>query len=260
MTPLQEHIYQILEVTDRFCKEHNIPYFFTFGTVIGTLRHKGFIPWDDDADIGMLRPDFERFLKLAATKLPENFALQNFRMGKGIPLPLARIVDTRARLVIPDDGSHLNRKHVYLDVFCVDNVSEHALKRRIQTACLSFVNSLFEVKYVNVPAPRWRNKMLVRFARPLLPVRILLGIYDWLVAWNGQRETKMVWIIASPYHAERTVYPREWVARQRRAPFERGEFLIPVKAELCMEKTYGDYMTPPPPEQRVTHGMELLQE
>ena len=261
MTPLQKHVYEIMVVIDRLCEEHGIPYFLSFGTALGALRHKGFIPWDDDADIGMLRPDYERFLKLCAEKLPDGYSLQHFSVDKHVYVAFAKILDTRTRVRAEGVTHPSVRQHVYLDIFPVDRVPKSALKRRLQLVGLRLLHGLLEIKYVNHAAPNWRNKMLVWFLRPLLPSGcVMAGAFDRLSAWGEKQGSNEVWQAEAPYAAERTTYPLEWVSKRRRARFEHGEFWIPAEAEKCMEKTYGDYMTPPPPEKRPTHGRELLLE
>jgi len=258
MTPLQEHIYKILVVVDRMCEEHNIPYFMIGGTALGALRHKGFIPWDDDADIGMLRPDYERFLKLCATELPDGYALKHFSVEPQVTFSYIKITNTRAWMRYLDGSHQFVRANVNLDIFPLDNVLQNSLKRRAQLASLFFIQSLLEVKHLNHAAPRWRNRMLVRFLRPMLSGRMLIKLFDRVSAWEKSNTTRDVWQAESQYPRERQTYQRQWVAQRRRAKFEHNEFWIPAEAELFLERTYGDYMTPPPPEKRVAHGGELL--
>ncbi|MDE5947376.1 MAG: LicD family protein, partial [Prevotella sp.] len=72
----QMRMLDILIEVDRICRKHNIRYWLSSGTLIGAVRHKGFIPWDDDLDIEMLLPDYKRLMKVLPEELPENFALQ----------------------------------------------------------------------------------------------------------------------------------------------------------------------------------------
>ena len=260
MTPLQEHIFKIMSVVHDVCGSRGIPYFLVGGTLLGALRHKGFIPWDDDADIGMLRPDYGRFLDVCATALPEGFALRHYSVEKHVYFAYAKIEDTRTQMRVPCLTRQSSSQHVGLDIFPMDSVPGNTLKHRAQKIGTRVCRGLLEVKYANLANPHWRNKMLVRFVRPMLPSgRPLAKFEDWMASWETSGATQHVWAADTPYHPERSTYPREWVAQRRLAPFEGGEFWIPAEAERCMEKTYGDYMTPPPPEKRVTHECELLE-
>ena len=84
---------KVLEIVDQICQQHNIAYFADWGTLLGAVRHGGFIPWDDDLDITMKRPDYERFIKVAKDNLPEGYTLFNYEthpdfwsfMGRVVP-------------------------------------------------------------------------------------------------------------------------------------------------------------------------------
>ena len=86
----------ILIVVDRICREHNIPYFLTNGTLLGAVRHKGFIPWDDDMDIAMLRPDYEAFIKVITDYLPEPYEFVGPTTSDKYPMELGKIIFTMA--------------------------------------------------------------------------------------------------------------------------------------------------------------------
>jgi len=131
MTPIQEHIFGIMAAIHDFCETHKIQYFLAGGTLLGAIRHKGFIPWDDDADIYLLRSDYERFIALSAAGLPEGLALRHYSVEKNVTSAFAKIVDTRVRVRIPGIVSRQSLQHVCLDVFPLDSVPQNALKRRV---------------------------------------------------------------------------------------------------------------------------------
>lgn len=82
---------EILKEVDRICTKHGIKYWLSGGTQLGAVRHNGFIPWDDDLDIDMMREDFNRFLKIARTELQESYYLQDWFTEKAYGLPFAKI-------------------------------------------------------------------------------------------------------------------------------------------------------------------------
>ena len=83
---------EVLEVVDRICKKHNIKYFAEAGTLLGAVRHKGFIPWDDDLDIAMLRDEYERFLSIVEEELPDDYFLLNMYTEKDHVEMFSRVV------------------------------------------------------------------------------------------------------------------------------------------------------------------------
>lgn len=116
---------EVLSEIDKICKKHHIQYFADWGTLLATVRHEGFIPWDDDLDIVMKRDDYNRFMKLAQTELPEGFSAYNFRNHDDFWLFLGRVVGKR-RICFEEE--HLERFHQFpyiagVDIFVLDYVS-----------------------------------------------------------------------------------------------------------------------------------------
>ena len=116
----------ILEV-DRICKKHNIKYFAYGGTLLGAVRHKGFIPWDDDVDLAMLRPDYEKFKQVALSEIKEPYYLDlwynhNKIPGRARPIffPFLKIRDNRTTMIELPQLKNINQG-IWIDVFPIDN-------------------------------------------------------------------------------------------------------------------------------------------
>ena len=113
---------EVLSEIDKICKKHNIQYFADRGVLLATVRHEGFIPWDDDLDIVMKREDYCRFMEIAQTELPEGFSAYNFRNHDNLWLFLGRVVGKRR---ICFEEGHLERFHQFpyiagVDIFVLD--------------------------------------------------------------------------------------------------------------------------------------------
>lgn len=120
---------EILIEVDKICREHDIKYFLTNGTLLGAVRHKGFIPWDDDIDIGMCRKDYDIFLKIANKELDEKYFCQSIHSEADYYLPFAKIRKNKTKY-IEASTKHLDiNKGVYIDVFPIDNVPDNAIAR-----------------------------------------------------------------------------------------------------------------------------------
>lgn len=120
---MQQRMLEILKVVDAICRKHNIPYWLCGGTMIGAIRHKGFIPWDDDLDIDMLRPDFERFVKLLPSELPDNLALQWHTTDKNYFFQYAKIRDRNSEMYEHNGYDRIWREHgVWIDVFPLERM------------------------------------------------------------------------------------------------------------------------------------------
>ena len=120
---------KILKEVHSICMKNNIKYFLHFGTLIGAVRHNGFIPWDDDIDIGMLRPDYEKFLKIVKNNLSKDYIVQNQKTDKGFAFCFTKIM-LQDTVWIEQNSIRTNKKYngIYIDVFPFDKVPEKERK------------------------------------------------------------------------------------------------------------------------------------
>lgn len=132
--PLQLRILKNLLAIDKVCKEHNLRYYIMAGTMLGAVRHKGFIPWDDDLDIGMPRADYDLLMTNAKEWLPEPYEAVCAENDKEYPLPFAKIQDADTTLI---ERMHLKYLGgVYIDVFPLDGVPTGRMAQRMHFAKL----------------------------------------------------------------------------------------------------------------------------
>lgn len=134
--PLQLRILKILLAVDKVCKEHGLRYYIMAGTMLGAVRHKGFIPWDDDLDIGMPRADYDLLMSHSKEWLPQPYEAVCAENDPNYPLPFAKIQDADTTLI---ERMHLKYLGgIYLDVFPLDGVPQSNLKQRIHFARYEF--------------------------------------------------------------------------------------------------------------------------
>lgn len=108
----------ILRDIDKICRENNISYWIESGTMLGAKRHNGFIPWDDDIDIGMMRKDYERFLELAPSHLPDDLFLQNAQLDSGVENSWSKVRHKYSKLIEEDDAEY--HEGLFVDIFPYD--------------------------------------------------------------------------------------------------------------------------------------------
>ena len=116
---LKEIQLNLLNNIDHFCKSNGIQYFLAYGTLIGAIRHDGFIPWDDDIDIAMPRPDYDRFIK-KFNAYSKDYQVEDYSITDNYPTPFAKVIDTRTemRMTLYNQRS----SGVYIDVFPIDGI------------------------------------------------------------------------------------------------------------------------------------------
>lgn len=253
---VQKELLQILKDFDDICSKHHLTYWLEGGTCLGAVRHNGFIPWDDDVDVGMLRRDYEKFMKIAPSEFGDTYFLENWNVESGYGLPFAKVRKNGTRYV--EAGSQNAHCHhgFYLDIFPYDNYpdNEEDLKKVKHTT--EWVSRMILMKCGYTP---WLNGgfSLKRYLL-YLPVRIMALFhntkklkheYD-LVAQiaNGSSTGK---IYSSAYITGKDCPCRSEVFQSfERHKFEDCEFLIPRRWDEYLTAQFGDYMKLPPVEER----------
>jgi lipopolysaccharide cholinephosphotransferase len=143
---LQRHQLQVALHVRNLCERHGIRYFLVAGTLLGAVRHQGFIPWDDDLDIGMLREDYDRFIELAQNELPEDYFVQTYMSDPFMPLPYAkiRVNGTVLREVASRDCQW--HSGIFIDIFPFDGVPANQMVRVVHKWSLYFFGRTLLVK------------------------------------------------------------------------------------------------------------------
>lgn len=264
----QRYILHVLHDVIRILNELNIPYYMQGGTMLGAIRHDGFIPWDDDVDLGIPREDYERLLKQVAPLLPENLELRTYDDATDHHYYFARIVDKRYQ--IRRMGSLEERlENVWVDLFPLDGMPNGVLARqwhkfRLLMTRLKYHLSCFEKVNIKRPGRALVERIIIRIAmitrvgswfntrKQLDKMDRLLKKYppeksDYLVNFMGQTSYKFNEMFKKEVYGEKTLYP-----------FEDMRLVGPEQYDAYLKSLYGDYMTPPRVEDRNAHVSELV--
>jgi len=244
-----------------FLEEHGLPYYLWAGTLLGAVRHQGFIPWDDDLDIAMLRKDFDRLLELA-DQIPEPYRLCCAgRPGthENFPYFFAKLEDTQTRL-IENSIRHLGvPSGLYIDVFVLDTVPSNPLKRKLQFLQLDFWMMIRKLLLMDPKKSRSVLKqILVKVVQKLFRLQNVLKQAEKAARKYGDLPGAQVSSLAERYDTAQPLYDRGLLEDSTAANFEGYRFCIPKKYHEILTATYGDYMQLPPEDQRVgVHDYEL---
>ena len=246
---VQRHILGVLMVIDRLCTENGIRYTLSEGTLLGAIRHQGFIPWDDDGDVMMPRDDYEKFVKIAAEQMPEGYCFQCLENTKNYPYNFGKVFDTGT--VYTESGtSHLSLGHaVYVDIFPMDYATEDTYRYHAK-----MVSHYTDIRYQKLKMIH--EARLAPFA--LAPLSFL--------NWRATRHMKYHYKKRGDNLIEmcflgpnRPMVHKSLFEDVVRVPFN-GEMLpVPADYDFYLTARYGDYMTPPPDKlQGPTHNISKV--
>lgn len=248
---------EILKEVDRICKKNNIEYFLDGGTALGAVRHKGFIPWDDDIDIGMNRKNYEKFLKIVKKELKEEYFLQNIETEKECPYLYTKIRKNNTLYMSWACRNLKIHQGIYVDIFPYDYCSDN--KKIIKK--YKFFNKIFTYKTIpdrtKLPEKtlRWIVgsifRRLLYYILFLFPKQILLNRIQKIV--NNLKLEKGDYLISLTQ--ESILFKKEEIEPLNYVEFEKIIFPIPNNIDKYLTKLYGNYMELPPLEKRKGHSI-----
>lgn len=257
----------ILIDIDRVCRENGITYFLDSGTVLGARRHGGFIPWDDDIDLGMPRDDYERFLAIAPDALGERYCVTSPRTNPHQAALFAKVMLAGTRFETEETQEAGFEQGIFVDIFPYDAVcpDERAAKRqRRQCVLWQSISYLYHSKHIVVPhggalgaAERAACRVAHTLVRACLrPERIACGFDRAAAMAHG--DAAATHMMASSYAAVEP-YPREMLLPPSEISFEGQSFYAPADVDGYLQKQYGDTWSELPPEgERRNHAPHVL--
>lgn len=244
---LQEIELSILDAIDAVCQEHHIPYYLGEGSMLGAVRHQGFIPWDDDMDLLMMRDDYERFLQVAPTAMGEQYEVQHATTIEGYwsPFIKVRLLDT-SRFAQKHIAHLTNHNGPYVDIFPIDNVpKQRSLRQDFQAFRIRLARCTLTTK-LGCRLKRDKKWLIGKVCSPFVSIKRIHKILDRAFkACNAPGNAYAV-NLGSYYNYVKQTMPIEWYGEPRWVPFDGRMAPIPAEAEKILTRIYGDYMTPPP--------------
>ena len=253
MNQLQQTELALLQCFTEICEQLGISYFLVCGSALGAAKYKGFIPWDDDVDVGMYRADYDRFLKEAPALLPERFFLQTYESDPHYPNIFAKLRDS-CTTYIEKAVAHVPMHHgIYIDIFPLDGYpADQAEQDRLEKK-KSFYKRMLSCVY-DVPRSR-KGSIIVRLMR-------LTGIHK----KTGTYLRKYEKLIASypTEGSEKICNHGNWQGKLEYAPhaqygegtwadFEGLRVRIPEQYDAYLTQKYGDWRADLPEDQKVGH-------
>lgn len=253
MNKLQEHQYQMMVKFDEICKKNNIKYSLAGGTLLGAVRHKGFIPWDDDLDIMMSRKDYNKFLEIAQSELGKKYFVQTLNTEKHYGLPFAKIRENNT-LFLENMSKDVDINNgVFIDIFPYDNITDNIFLQKYYTKKYIFLRMilLLKEKYV-LETDSIIKKIIVSFLKIIkifLSKKHILKAFKKIENKYSNMNTNYVAIYGDA-SLDKIVLEKKIFNELIDLDFEKSKFKCIKNWDKYLAYIYGDYMQLPPVEER----------
>ena len=256
----KKKLLETFKAFDAFCRKHDIKYYAAYGTLIGAVRHHGIIPWDDDIDVTMIREDYDRFISLRRELESSKYEIVD-PSNPGYYLSYAKFVDKTTTLWEVEQYEYIIG--VFIDIFPLDHVEGNieTLKGR-HKKFFNICNCHFS-GYQNLLCKSSLKKLSLSHPRGIIYWLYLLTLkirkkYYSQKFWEYESQLRTskgdkLLCFDIQYAIEKELFKSEWFEKQIRVPFENTEICIMEGYDQYLTQIYGDYMTFPPVEERVSH-------
>ncbi len=249
---------EMLIEVDRICKKCNIQYNIIAGTLLGAIRNGGFIPWDDDADIAMLRIEYEKFRKVCKEELDTSrFEFQDHRNTKGYRWGYGKI-RRKDTLFLREHQEHMPYfQGVFIDIFPLDGVPDNYCLRAIKNFECFCIRKILWAKVGKIAEKNYIKRKVYEVL-DRIPEEKVFHYYHLMVRNANKKESRMVRILMFPTPNTEWGYYRSWYENSADIVFEEVTFqgIQDYKAYLTFK--FGDYMKLPPVEERKVHPVSKL--
>lgn len=239
----------LLKEVDRICRKHEIGYFLGGGTLLGAVRHGGFIPWDDDSDIMMTRENYDKFCEIAQSELPEGFTFQSGKTDKSCFYEFSKIRVDGTVFATGFSREHKSMHNgIALDIFCHDKTANSAFGRKLHIAATLFTRALVFNKWNRRKTDNGSKiqTAFTNFCVRLFPLRLSYFLMNKTISFYKRKKNAKYLYDGMGRNVYRGEFPKEWLDRTIYMDFEGEIFPVPERYDDYLRYLYGDYMTPAP--------------
>ncbi len=249
---------ELLKEVDRICKRCGIHYNIIAGTLLGAVRHGGYIPWDDDADVAFLREEYEKFRIACEKELDHTrFYFQDHRNTPGYRWGYGKLRRKGTQFLRANQEHMPYEQGIFIDIFPLDAVADNKMVRTWQNF---HCYCMRKVMWAPVGKIASKGQLLKWWYRRLdkIPAEILYGHYDKYVQKLGRKKTRWVRILTFPTPNKEYGYLREWYEASAPIEFEKVVFQGIKAYDAYLSFKFGTYMELPPMEKRKVHPVTAL--
>lgn len=249
---------EMLIEVNRICEKCGIHYTIIAGTMLGAVRHGGFIPWDDDADIGMLRSEYEKFRSACENELDSSrFYFQDNRNTKGYRWGYGKL-RRKGTVFTREFQEHMPYEQgVFIDIFPMDGIPDNYLHRCIHNFHCFCIRKILWSEVGKKADKRWWMRIWFGLMSNI-PENIVFSHYEKFIKKSNQKKTKLVRMLMFPSPTKDFGYHRKWYQRLEPVLFEGHKLSGMKDKDEYLSWTYGDYMQLPPQDKRKVHPVSEI--
>lgn len=259
---LKKCLLMMADDIDELCTKHHINYSLDGGSLIGAVRHQGFIPWDDDFDIDMTREDYNKFVKVCNRYLNDKYFLQTYDTDQNYPMGHSKIL-LKGTVVIEEGTEKCKyQRGVFIDIFPWDNVPDNRLLEILQRTITYFIIKILHQK-CNSGFPKGISGIKrcgYHFLKIISPFfsrkHLIIVLKKWLTLFPNSTENVACMVGKMGY--KKTKMERAIFNDYIRVPFEDRSYYAVGKYDSMLKKIYGNYMLFPPQEERYSHNFSFI--
>lgn len=250
---LKEIQLKILKNVDEFCKKNNINYWLDCGTLIGAVRHKGYIPWDDDIDIGMLKKDYEKFMVLY-NKSNTRYKFLDNELDSSFNYFIGKVLDTNTILYEPNKKNGI-KSAVFIDVFVYNNApdNEKKLKKMFQKKRKYQLLSWFKNFESINSEDSMIKKIIKKMVHNLLKILPNSYFYEKVILNSKKYDNCKTQKVGNFRGIDNFCCAKDALKSFIYMDFEDAKFPVPIGYDEWLKSNYGDYMQLPPVEKQIPH-------
>lgn len=262
LSVIQNILLKYLLEMDRICKKHNIKYFLAGGTLLGAIRHNGFIPWDDDADVMMLREDYDKFLKIAQSELPSGLFLQTSDTDKHCHYPFAKIRLNNTMFATKYSKTHNGMNNgMAFDIFAHDNTANSSIGQKLHLQLTLLVRSMIFNKWNNRKIDNGHKiqSFIANILKHICPIALTEWFqYKIFKMFKNKKNSEFLYD-GMGRNVYKGSFPKAWLDEVIYHDFEGYQLPIPKEYDNYLRYLYGDYMAlVPASDRRTSHDIVML--